>query len=153
LDGDAGRQKEALWSYFALGKNAPSPKPPPPMPVPSPAAGEPVLVAQIPVRVPGGATLEGLCVLSAEHDLVAYDLGSGTLPGLCPGPRSLRGGRARLRPFTGGGPPVGPRAGEVPLRLVGPGKPEPPDDRPLHGYDRLADGARLRWQARFASGT
>src|SRR5262249_11912817 len=30
LDGDTGRQKEALWSYFALGKNAPSPKPPTP---------------------------------------------------------------------------------------------------------------------------
>ena len=36
----AAKQKEALWSYLALGKDAPSPKPPPPLPVPPPAAGE-----------------------------------------------------------------------------------------------------------------
>src|SRR5262249_4453052 len=52
LDGDPAKQKDALWSYFALGKDAPSPKPPPSMPIASPATGEPPLVAQIPVRLP-----------------------------------------------------------------------------------------------------
>src|SRR5205807_5430009 len=47
LDGDPQRQKEALWSYFALGKKAPSPKPPPAMPIDSPAPGEPPTVAQV----------------------------------------------------------------------------------------------------------
>ena len=38
LDGDAARQREALWHYFAMGKDAPNPKAPPPVPVAAPPA-------------------------------------------------------------------------------------------------------------------
>lgn len=152
LDGDANRQKEALWSYFALGKEAPVPKPAPLMPVPSPSSGESPLVAQIPVRLPGGKTLEGLCLLYATHDLIACDLGSGTLHSAYTGARILRGVQGRLRTFTVDGTPIGIGPPDPPLRLLGPGKPETPETRTFHGYDRLPDGARLRWQVRFASG-
>jgi hypothetical protein len=153
LDGDTARQKEALWSYFMLGKDAPGPKPPPPMPVPSPGTGEPPPWAQIPVRLPDGKTLEGLCVLFSTHDLVACDLGAATLRGVYTGARIVRGAQGRLRTFTVDGTPVGIGPADAPLRLIGPGKAEIPEGRTLHGYDRLADGARLRWQVRFASGT
>jgi glucose/arabinose dehydrogenase/cytochrome c2 len=153
LDGDAIRQKDALWSYFALGKDAPSPKPAPPMPVPSPETGEAPVVAQVPVRLPGGAIVEGLCVLYDSHDLFVYDLGAGALHGGYTGARIFRDVQGRLRTFSAAGTPVGAgfRA-DPPLQLVGPGKPEAPVERVLHGYDRLADGVRIRWQARFPAG-
>ncbi len=153
LDGDPLKQKEALWSYFALGKDAPSPKPPPPMPVVSPVLGEPPLVAQIPVRLPEGTTVESLCILFASHDLIVYDVGAGALHSGYTAAQLLRGVQGRLRTFSVSGKPIGAgfRA-DPPLQLVGPGKPELPAERTFHGYDRLPDGVRIRWQARFASG-
>ncbi len=153
LDGDPLKQKDALWSYFALGKDAPNPKPAPPMPVASPERGEPPLVAQIPVRLPDGATVESICVLYPSHDLLVYDLGAGALHGGYTGGRILRDVQGRLRTYRIAGTPVGAgfRA-EPPLQLLGAGKPELPTERLLHGYDRLADGVRLRWQVRFPAG-
>lgn len=150
LDGDAAKQKDALWAYFSAGKDAPSPKPPPPVPVEAPAAGEPVLVAQIPLRFPDGKVVESLCLLSANHDLVVYDLATAGLHSLIPGGQILRNVQGRVRQFLAGGTPVDLTAPA--LRLVR-DKPEDPTERTLIGYDRLADGVRLRWQVKFPSGT
>ncbi len=154
LDGDPVKQKEALWSYFALGKKAPTPKAPPPMPVSTPATDEPPLVAQIPIRLPDGAVVESLSLLYGSHDLIVYDLGAGRPHSGYLGAQILRGVQGRLRSFTVSGTPLatGFRADPA-LQLIGPGKPEVPTERLLHGYDRLADGARLRWQLQFNSGT
>jgi mono/diheme cytochrome c family protein len=152
LDGDPARQKEALWAYFSMGKKAPIPKPLPPLPVVSPGTGEPPLVAQIPVKLPDGAVVESLCILSSTHDLVVYDLGSGRLHNGYTGAEILRGVQGRLRSYTLAGFPLG--AGlhaDPPLRLLGIGKADVPRTRTLLGYDRLEDGARLRWQIEFPS--
>jgi cytochrome c551/c552 len=152
LDGDAAKQKEALWSYFALGKDAPSPKPPPPLQVTGPSAGEPPLVAQIPVRLPGGGIVESLCVLYSSHDLFVYDLGAGTLHSGYTGAQILRDILGRLRTFTVSGTLIGKGfAAEPALQLIGRGRPALPA-RTLHGYDRLTDGVRLRWRMEFVSG-
>jgi mono/diheme cytochrome c family protein len=153
LDGDAAKQKEALWSYFALGKQAPSPKPPPPLPIPAPASGEPPLVAQVPLRLPEGTTVEALCILYPSHDLVVYDVGANALHGCYTGARILRGVQGRLRTFSTVGTQVDGFRTDPPPRLVGPGKPEVPLQRTFEGYDRLPDGVRLRWRARYAAGT
>jgi glucose/arabinose dehydrogenase/cytochrome c2 len=154
LDGDPGKQKEALWSYFALGKDAPSPKPAPPMPVAGPEPGEPPVVAQVPVRLPDGATVEGLCVLYDSHDLLVYDLGAGALHGGFVGARIARGVQGRLRTFSITGTVVGSGFRADPaVQLVGRGKPEVAAERILHGYDRLPDGVRIRWQVLFPAGS
>jgi hypothetical protein len=139
LDGDAAKQKEALWSYFALGRSAPSPKPPPPLPVTAPATGEPVIVGQIPVRVPGGGVVESICVLNADNDLVVYDVGGLKLHSAYTGAQLLRGVQGRLRTFTVSGTPIEAKFGPS-------DRPEVPSAKTLLGYDRLADGVRVRWR-------
>jgi cbb3-type cytochrome oxidase cytochrome c subunit len=152
LEGDAARQKEALWSYFALGPAAPSPTPPPPLPVEAPGPGEPPLVAQVPIHLPVGGVLETICVLWGTGDLLVYDLSTGTPHSFYTGARILRGVQGRLRTFSAAGTPLGSgMAVPTPLRLLGRGGPQVPSSRTLHGYDRLPDGARLRWQAQFAA--
>jgi glucose/arabinose dehydrogenase/mono/diheme cytochrome c family protein len=141
LDGDPARQKDALWSYFALGKDAPSPKPPPPLAIDTPRVGEPPLVAQIPVRLPDETVLESLCVLYGSHDLFVYDLGTMMLHGGYIGAQLLRGVQGRLRTFTVAGTPM-------PGSFRAPEKPEAPPQRTFLSYDRLSDGVRIR----FASG-
>jgi hypothetical protein len=153
LDGDAGKQKEALWSYFALGKDAPSPKPPPPLVVALPDDGRP-LVAQIPIRVPPAGSVESLTLLYDTHDLAVYDLGAGSLHSIFTGGQILRDVQGRLRTFTASGTAAtGPPAGGPGPRLLGGGKSEGVTARTLDGYDRLKDGARIRWKIRFPSGT
>jgi hypothetical protein len=153
LDGDPRKQREALWSYFALGKDAPSPKPPPPMPVASPALGEPPLIAQIPIRLPDGKTVESISVLYASHDLIVYDVGSGAFHSAYTGAEILRDAQGRLRTFRIAGTPVGDGFhADPPLRMTGPDKPEAPTEHTFLGYDRLPDGVRIRWQLHFSSG-
>jgi cbb3-type cytochrome oxidase cytochrome c subunit len=152
LDGDAARQRDALWAYFALGKDAPSPRPPPPLPVPAPAAGAPPLVAQVPIHVPGGV-VEAVGVLYPTHDLLIYDVGAAAPHSFYTGARLLRTIQGRVRGYTISGTALGNGlAAPTPLRLRGSARPEVPLGTTLHGYDRLADGVRLRWQMRFASG-
>ncbi len=153
LHGDPGQQKAALWGYFALGRAAPSPKPPPPLPVTFPAAGEPVIVAQIPVRVPGGGgPVESICVLTADHDLIVYDVGAAVVHSCYTGARLLRSVQGRLRTYTVSGTPVEPRpAADAGLGLTGAGQMEVPTAKTFLGYDRLADGVRIRWRATFLS--
>ncbi len=152
LDGDPGKQKDALWSYFALGSKAPSPKPPPPLVVTLPDDGGP-LVAQVPMRVPPEKSVESLTLLYDTHDLIVYDLGAGAPHTIFTGGRILRDLQGRLRTYTAlGTVATGPFTDAAPWRLVGAGKPEDATARTLHGYDRLRDGARLRWKVQFSAG-
>jgi mono/diheme cytochrome c family protein len=154
LDGDSARQKEALWSYFALGSKAPSPKPQPPVPTVAPEAGEPPLIAQIPVRLPDGKTMESITLLYSSNDVVVYDVAAATLHSGYIGAQILRDVQGRLRPFSiAGTPMVASWSADPPMQLLKDGNAEVPKERKLHGYDRLADGVRIRRQARFASGT
>jgi glucose/arabinose dehydrogenase len=154
LNGDPRKQKDALWSYLARGKDAPSPKPPPPMPIATPSADEPPLVGQIPLRLPDGKVVESICILYGSHDLIVYDVGANVLHSGYTAARVLRETHGRLRSFRVSGTPIGTgfRA-EPSLQLLGGDKPEPSAECTLDGYDRLVDGVRIRWQARFAVGT
>src|SRR5205085_10491037 len=119
-----------LWAYLARGKDARGPTPPPPVPVATPARGEPATVAQIPVRLPDGKAVEALCVLTADHDLLVYDLGEGKLAAFFTGGQILRTVEGRVRRFLAAGTPADlklPAAWEVA------GKPRP-DGRTFAGY-------------------
>jgi mono/diheme cytochrome c family protein/glucose/arabinose dehydrogenase/cytochrome c551/c552 len=152
LDGDSVRQKDALWNYFALGKDAPSPKPPPPLPVTAPSSGEPPLIAQIPIRLPDGRIVESICVLSDQHDLLIYDLGTCALHSLFTGAQIVRQVQGRLRSYSATGTFLKPTlASKTPLQLSGGTKRESPTAWTLHGYDRLRDGVLIRARADFPS--
>lgn len=126
LDGDASRQREALWAYLAKGKQAPSPKPKSPLAIRGP------LVAQIPLRLPDNALVEALVVISEDHDLAVIDLGAGGLRALFVGAQLLRHEKGRIRTYTVSGTPV----------------PVEPVKRAFTfaGYDRVPGGARIRWR-------
>ncbi len=145
LDGDPAKQKDALWAYLAMGKDAPSPAAPPAVPVNPPAKGEEVLVAQIPIRLPDGKAVESICVLSADSDLMVYDLNEVKPVALFVGGQILRNVQGRIRQFLASGTAVELKAtalGELSSR----GK---PSKITLLGYDRRADGVQLRWQWDF----
>jgi cytochrome c2/glucose/arabinose dehydrogenase len=147
LGGDLAKQKTALWGYLGLGKDAPSPRPPPPLVVAAPQPGEPAIVAQIPVRLPGDAVIEGLCVLYSTHEILVYDLGAGALRGVYSGATLLRGIAGRLRTYTVLGTPVEVLPATEPaartLRLEN----NDPPRLVFRGYDRLQDGVRVRSEA------
>jgi glucose/arabinose dehydrogenase len=104
----------------------------------------------VPVHLPAGGVLESVCVLWDTADLLLYDLGTASPHSFYAGGQMLRGAHGRLRTFTAAGTPLGEGfAVDNPLWLVVHGTPEAPRERTLHGYDRLADGVRLRWQMRF----
>lgn len=151
LDGDATKQKDALWAYFALGKGAPSPKPPPAVPIELSRTSQ-AIVAQIPIRVADGKAIESLSVLSQQHDLLIYDLSGGGPFSVTTGGQILRNVQGRIRQFIADGTPIDLTA-SPPIQLVGGDKPELPLERTLLGYERVPQGARIRWQVRFASGT
>ncbi len=145
LDGDAAKQKDALWEYLAKGKDAPSPAPPPALPITPPVAGEPILMAQIPIRLPDGTAIESICLLSADGDLLVYDLGAVAPHTLFTGGQILRNVQGRIRQFLAVGTAVGLRP--VPVwELLDKAQ---PTERTLLLYDRLPDGVRLRWQFLF----
>ena len=146
LDGDPAKQKDALWAYLTLGKDAPSPAAPPAIPVTPPARGEEVIVAQIPIRLPDGKVVESITVLSADHDLLVYDLGEGKPLALFTGGQILRNVQGRIRQFFAVGTAVELKSAA--LATIPPrGKPKA---LTLLGYDRLADGVRLRWRFVYA---
>lgn len=129
LDGDAGRQRDALFAYLSLGKDAPPPTPYPPTPVP-PRDG--LRVAQIPVRI-GGDPIEAIVLQTRTNDLIVYDLAARA-------PRAAFAGAHLKR--TVSGRVRGYRIDAAPL-------PDLPTDArrsgDFLGYDRLEDGVRLRW--------
>jgi mono/diheme cytochrome c family protein/glucose/arabinose dehydrogenase len=150
LDGDPAKQRDALWSYLALGKDAPSPKPAPPLPVTAPAADEPPVVAQIPIRLPDGSVVESISILTSDHDLVIYDIQAGAVNSVFTGAQILRDAHGRLRKFIASGTPVGHGSVAGPaLRLLGSGEPESPSLLDFRSYDRLGDGVRIRYAAQF----
>jgi len=153
LDGDPTRQKEALWSYFALGNKAPSPKPPPPLAVAAPPVDGPPLVAQIPIRFPDGTLLESIAILDGSNNLLLYDVGTGTLHSILVGARIQREVQGRLRRYLADGTLLTPGFAAAPaLQMLGAEPPEAVQAIAFQGYDLLADGVRIRSRADFPSG-
>ncbi len=151
LDGDAARQKQALWTYLALGAAAPSPQPRPPLAVSPPEAGQPPLVAQIPIRPPDSKIVESITACFANRDLVVYDLGSGSLRGVYVDSQILRHSEGR-RSFSFTGTPVTDRAAiDAAPVLVRADRHEKPSAVRFLGYDRMPDGMRVRCQLQFGS--
>jgi len=145
LAGDAAKQKEALWSYFAQGKTAPSPKAPPPVPVESPSPGEPVIVAQIPLHLPDGKVIESISLLNDRHDLLVYDLAQFAPIRHFPGAQILRSVSARTRQFSVGHRDSGIEIpGALDVYLNRNGKSELMKNKELIGHDRLTDGVTFR---------
>jgi hypothetical protein len=151
LDGDSAKQKEALWSYFALGKQAPSPKSAPPLPIVPPK--DYPLIAQMPVRLPKGKSIESITLAYANGDLIVYDLSTGAVHSAYVGAQVLRTVQGRLRHNTIDGALVGEFALDRPVQLVIDGKAHSPKTISLLGYERIEDGVRLRRQAVFESAT
>lgn len=149
LDGDPDKQRDALWAYFALGKDAPSPKPPPALIVSAPEPGEAPLVAQVPIRLPSGTPVESISILFGSSDLLIYDVGAAAPHSVFTGAQVLRNIQGRMRSYTAAGNLVGNLSADKPLQLVSGDKAETPKSRTLHAYDRLADGARIRWRIEF----
>lgn len=150
LDGDSQRQKDALWSYFSLGKQAPSPAPAPPMPIVA-ASAETPLIAQAPFRLSKGTVVEGLAVLTHDADLLLYDLESGTLRNAYVGASILRSVQGRLRTNTISGTLVAEYAPETPIRLRNGGNSVAPLRSQFLGYERTANGCRIRRRLEFES--
>jgi cytochrome c551/c552 len=145
LDGDPAKQKDALWAYLAKGRDAPSPAAPPPVPVTPPTRGEVVIVAQIPIRMPDGKVVEAICILTADHDLLVYDLAEGKPVAVFVGGQITRNVQGRIRQFLATGTATDLKAEPIGA-FFSRGK---PTVRSLLGYDRLADGAQLRWRVEF----
>ncbi|MBI3857897.1 MAG: hypothetical protein HY293_19640 [Planctomycetes bacterium] len=129
LGGDAAKQKEAIWAYLSLGKDAPAPKPLPLLPLEVPADGP--LIAQIPVVLPDKKIIEALIVLTDSNDLLVYDVGTLSVRAVYVGARVARQVKGRIRQYLVSGTPVN----------FGPLDPPPGK---FEGYDRLADGVRIR---------
>jgi mono/diheme cytochrome c family protein len=150
LESDAAKQKDALWAYFALGKDAPNPKPPPPVPIDAPKAGEAPIVAQIPIRFADGKVVESLCILNSHGDLLVYDLATGSPHSLFTGGRILRTVQGRIRQFIADGT-YHDLTANSPVQLTGGEKPELPRERNLIGYRLTGETVRLNWEIRFTS--
>jgi len=129
LDGDAQKQKDALWNYFALGPDAPAPRPLPLLPVVAPSDGP--LVAQIPLVLPDKKIVESIAVLFASNDLLVFEVGTLSVRAVFVGARINRTVKGRIRQYVVSGTPV----------VFGPL--DPPAGR-FEGYDRLPDGVRIR---------
>jgi mono/diheme cytochrome c family protein len=151
LDGDPIKQKDALWHYFALGKDAPNPKPPPPLVVQAPSNGSSPLVSQVPLRMPDNKLVESITVLFATNDLVIYDLATAHLHSLFTGGQILRHGQGRIRTYQAMGNQVTLHS-LSPWQLFVEKKAEEPTQVVFEGYDALPDGVRLRSQIHFPSG-
>jgi cytochrome c551/c552 len=152
LGGDPQRQKDALWSYLALGVQAPEPVALPATPFPPPAAGAPPLVAQIPIHMPDRSIVESLLVLFGSHDAFVYDVGSASFRQHLTSARLLRVPKGR-RSFALEGTPAGPVFSSAPyLQLAGLEGGENPSALTFVGYDHLRDGVRIRTRAGFKAG-
>jgi mono/diheme cytochrome c family protein len=129
LDGNARKQKDAVWAYLSLGKDAPAPKPLPLLPLEVPTDGP--LVAQVPVVLPDKKIVEGILVLFASNDLLVYDVSTLSVRAVYVGARVVRQVKGRIRQYLVSGMPVN----------FGPLDPPPGT---FVGYDRLSDGVRIR---------
>jgi cbb3-type cytochrome oxidase cytochrome c subunit len=149
LDGDATRQKDALWAYLAQGKKAESPRPRPPIAIPLPP-GEPPLVAQIPVQLPDMSVIESISILYRNHDAIVYDVGRAALHDVYTGASLLRQANVwRSYQLAGTALLTSSARKADAITLVGRSGAEPPSATVFLGYDRLSDGVRLRWRWEF----
>lgn len=153
LGGDAGQQRDALWNYLSLGKAAPSPKPKPPIDTPAPLAGQPPLISQIPLKIPGRELVESLCLLTAERDLVVFDLQRGTIFDCFRGGRILRQANLWRTLEVAGTPLVGVAPVEPAYVLRSPAGEAVPSAIAFDGYARRQGAVELRWRLHFAAGT
>lgn len=151
LDREASRQKDALWAYLSLGKEAPAPQPKPPLALPTPPHHAPPLVAQVPLLLPDARLVEGLCVWYGSHDLLVYDVEKTTLRGVYRGARLLRHANIWRTLQLSGDAVVSSMLTDPPLRLLGPSEPEHPTAAVFAGYDRLPDGVAIRLRYQFPS--
>jgi mono/diheme cytochrome c family protein len=153
LDGDPRRQQDALWAYLSKGEACADPKSLPPTPLPTPAPGQAPLVAQIPLHLalPDAPLVEAILAMFPSHDALVYDVQAASCARLFTGARLERVPTSRRLFALVGRPVGGGMAAERPVRLVGPQRDVPTATR-LAGYDRLADGVRIRTVAEFPSG-
>ena len=151
LDGDPAKQKEALWSYSALGKQAPSPKPAPPLPIVPPK--DYPLIAQMPVLLPNGKSIESITLAYANGDLIVYDLAAGGVHSAtsaldyCARCKDGYGTTRSMAPSSASSPPTDP------LHLAIDDKPQSPKTVSFAGYERTEAGVRFRRQAVFDAAT
>jgi|GEM_PF-290976 len=146
LDGDASKQKDAIWSYLSQGTNAPSPQPRSLIPIVVPGSGEPPVIAQIPLRLPNGNTLESLCLQYSDGLLAVYDLSTATLHSLHSDAQILRDPNGWRR-FSLSGSHQLDEVGVMPALQVLTSESAPANvTMEFRGYDRLSDGARLRFR-------
>jgi glucose/arabinose dehydrogenase/cytochrome c551/c552 len=146
LEGKADQQKDAIWAYLSLGKDAPAPTPVPPISVPLPESGGP-LVAQIPIVALDNRYIESLSVLYPTHDLLLYDLGALTLRNVYTGAEILRHA-TNWRSFSFAGTPIGTDFSTQPAFVL---DGEKPTAHELLGFDRLPHGVKVRSRLRFGA--
>ncbi len=156
LQGDPQRQKDALWSYFALRQEAPDPLPPPPWLIEPPAVGEPIRVAQIPLHITDRLAIESIVLLDNSGRLYVFDVQRGGLIGVFSDRgiyRSVEGRRRRFLML----PPLGDRSLdlETPLwaQRKSSGELARPERLEFHGFDRHTDGATLRYSLHWPEGS
>lgn len=150
LDGQSSRQKDALWAYFSLGKNATPPRPSPHVPVEIPAPATPPLAAVIPLHLEDGSIVESISVLWPSADLLVYDLGAMAPRQVRLGATISRSVQGRLRRFHAAGR-VAERLNlaRSPSFFVG----DQPVESPFRTYRRLeilTDGVALEWRCSWA---
>jgi glucose/arabinose dehydrogenase len=129
LEGDATKQRDALWAYFFLGPDAPAPKPLPALPVTAGPDGP--LVAQVPVVLPDKKIVEAILVVFPTNDVLVFDVGTLSVRAVYVGARVVRQVKGRIRQFVVSGTPVNFGPLDPPAGL-------------FEGYDRLTDGVRIR---------
>ena len=144
LDGDPDRQRDAIWAYLNQGSRGLVPEALASTPIASPKMGEHALVAQIPLRPPDDNFVEAICVLTAGHDALVYEVDKAELLGVYTGARLARM-PGKYRSFHLDGKAVPFRlSSDRPLRLASPGNDPLPLSAEVEGYDRLPDGVRIR---------
>ena len=160
LDGDAHRQKDAMWNYLSRGSDARDPRRKPPYALAPPRPGQPPHVAQIPILTPDHQLIEGICLLTGEHDLVLYDVNELTIRSAWTAARLEAkeghhpGKNGYHRDFRIVGTAVEPnRLDTYGLQLFVEHQAEDAVSCRFLGYDRLPGGMQIRTRHEFESGS
>ena len=152
LEGDPDRQKDAMWAYLKQGTRGLAPEALASLPIAPPETEGRALVAQIPLRPPDDAFVEAICVLTARHDALLYEVDKAVLLRVYTGARLVRM-PGKYRSFHLEGKAIASRlSSDRPLRIVSPGHDPLPLSAELEGYDRLPNGVRIRLRYPFKKG-